>query len=302
MVATLRLGDPARPLFVPDTPAIAAEFARFDAAWADLRPALEQVAAGGRLDLSRGKFERFVAIVHELVATIEGDIARTTSLLRSVELALVALAIAGSVALIYLAFLFIIRPLHLLEGGLSRMAKGEFAARLPVESRDEFGALARGFNDMAERLQESYRTLEGRVADKTRSLAEQNARLATLYDMTAFLNAPNTLEGLCRGFLARLRVATGAAGGTVRLVSRESDTLHLFVHDGMPAGFAEKEHCLQAQRMPVRRCRREEHRDGPRARFAPAPAGVDDAALRRRRFRRRGDLPGGGEAAGAGRL
>ena len=92
------------------------------------------------------------------------------------------------------------------------MAKGEFDVRLPVESRDEFGVLARGFNDMAEHLQESYRTLEGRVAEKTRSLAEQNGRLATLYEMTAFLNAPNTLEGLCRGFLARLRAATGADG------------------------------------------------------------------------------------------
>ena len=187
-----------------------------------MRPALERVAAGGALDVSRGSFERFVGIVHRLVATIEGDIARTTSLLRSVELALVALAIAGSVALIYLAFLFIIRPLHQLEAGLPRMAKGEFAVRLPVESRDEFGALARGFNDMAEHLQESYRTLEGRVAEKTRSLAEQNGRLATLYDMTAFLNAPNTLEGLCRGFLARLQVATGADGrrGSPRLPAR----------------------------------------------------------------------------------
>ena len=125
------------------------------------------------------------------------------------------------------------------------MAKGEFAVRLPVESKDEFGALARGFNDMAEHLQESYRNLEGRVADKTRSLAAQNARLATLYDMTAFLNAPNSLENLCRGFLTRLLAATGAAAGTVRLVARESDTLHLFVHEGLTPAFAEKEHCLQ---------------------------------------------------------
>ena len=125
------------------------------------------------------------------------------------------------------------------------MARGELDVRLPVESRDEFGELARGFNDMAAHLQASYRTLEGRVAEKTRSLAEQNGRLATLYDMTAFLNAPNTLEGLCRGFLARLKVATGADAGVVRLLARESETLHLFVHEGMPVDFAEREHCLQ---------------------------------------------------------
>ena len=245
VVATLRRGDPARPLFVPDTAEIAAEFARFDAAWAELRPALERVAAGGALDVPRATVERSVATVHRLVATIEADIARTTSLLRGVEFALVALAIAGSVALIYLAFLFVVRPLHQVGRGLSRMARGELDVRVPIESRDEFGELARGFNDMAAHLQASHRTLEGRVAEKTRSLAEQNGRLATLYDMTAFLNAPNTLEGLCRGFLARLKVATGADAGVVRLLARESGTLHLFVHEGMPVDFAEREHCLQ---------------------------------------------------------
>ena len=125
------------------------------------------------------------------------------------------------------------------------MAQGEFAARLPVESTDEFGALAAGFNDMAQHLEESYRHLETRVADKTRNLAQQNARLATLYDMTTFLNAPTSQEDLCRGFLRRLLVTTGAAAGAVRLVSREGDTLHLFVEEGLPGGFAEKEHCLQ---------------------------------------------------------
>ena len=245
VVATLRQGDPVRPLFVPDTAAIATDFAAFDRGWAALRPRLEEIAAGSAPGVTRPEFERFVAVVDRLVVTLERDIAQTTSLLRSIQLALVALAIAGAVALIYLAFLFIIRPVHQLEEGLQRMARGEFAVRLPVESKDEFGALARGFNDMAEHLQDSYRTLEGRVADKTRSLAEQNARLATLYDMTAFLNAPNSLENLCRGFLTRLLAATGAAAGAVRLAAREGDTLHLFVQEGLSPEFAGKENCLR---------------------------------------------------------
>jgi two-component system nitrate/nitrite sensor histidine kinase NarX len=244
VVATLRHGDPARPLFVPDTTAIRTEFTRFDQAWAALRPALLREAEGGAVEVGRAQFEAFVEIVNRLVATLESDIASTTSLLRSIQLALVALAIAGAVALIYLAFLFIIRPVHRLEEGLQRMARGELSVRLPVESRDEFGALAHGFNEMAAHLQESHRTLEGRVADKTRSLAEQNARLGTLYDMTAFLNAPNTQEGLCRGFITRLLAATGATAGAVRLTARDSDTLHLFVHEGLDAEVAEREHCL----------------------------------------------------------
>jgi two-component system nitrate/nitrite sensor histidine kinase NarX len=245
VAATLRTGDPGRPLFVPKTEAIARQFAEFDREWAGLKPALDSAAEGVPAAVSRAQIERFVAVVNQFVATLEQDIAHTTALLRTIQLALVALAIAGSIALIYLSFLFIIRPVHQIEDGLRRMAEGDLTARVPVQSRDEFGALAEGFNHMAAHLEESYRTLEGRVADKTRSLAEQNTRLATLYDMTAFLNAPNTQEELCRGFLRRLLVTTGAAAGAVRLVSREGDTLHLFVEEGLPSGFAEKEHCLQ---------------------------------------------------------
>ncbi|HSN45184.1 MAG TPA: type IV pili methyl-accepting chemotaxis transducer N-terminal domain-containing protein [Casimicrobiaceae bacterium] len=244
VVATLRTGDPARPLVVPRTDAIAAQFAELDREWKVLRPALVRAADGGGLDVDRSRIEQFVAVVNALVGTLEQDIAQATSLLRTIQLALVALAIIGAVALIYLSFLFIIRPVHQLEDGLQRMAKGDFDVRLPVESKDEFGALAKGFNHMAEELEESYRTLERRVADKTQSLAQQNARLATLYDMTALLNAPSTQEDLCRGFLRRLLPVAGAAAGAVRLMSPDGGTLHLFVEDGLAPAFNDKEHCL----------------------------------------------------------
>jgi len=244
VVATLRTGDPARPLFVPRTDAITAQFAELDRNWRVLRPALERAAAGAGLDADRARIEQFVAVVNALVGTLEQEVSQATSLLRTIQLALVALAIIGSVALIYLSFLFIIRPVHQLEDGLQRMAKGDFDVRLPVESQDEFGALATGFNHMAEQLQESYRTLERRVADKTQSLERQNARLATLYDMTALLNAPSTQEDLCRGFLRRLLAVAGADAGAVRLMSPDGATLHLFVEDGLAAAFHDQEHCL----------------------------------------------------------
>ncbi|HXZ50347.1 MAG TPA: type IV pili methyl-accepting chemotaxis transducer N-terminal domain-containing protein [Usitatibacter sp.] len=244
VLAGLRRGDPARPLFVPGTTPIREQFAVVDREWASLEPELLAVAAGASAPVERPRVERFVGVVNELVARLEHDIARTTDLLRTIQLALVALAIAGATALIYLSFLFIIRPLHRIEDGLNRVARGEHAARVPVETGDEFGALARGFNHMAEQIEESYRTLETRVEQKTRSLAEQNARLATLYDMTAFLNAPGSVEDLCRGFLRRLIAATGAAAGAVRLVSRNDECLHLYVDEGLPAAFRESERCL----------------------------------------------------------
>ncbi len=245
VVATLRTGDPVRPLFVPHTAAIDAAFADLDREWRALRPSLDRAAAGAPLDVARPRIEEFVTVVNHFVATLEQDIAGATELLRTIQLALVALAIAGTVALIYLSFLFIVRPVHQLETGLARMERGDFTVRLPVESKDEFGALAAGFNRMAEKLQESYGNLESRVAEKTRSLAAQNARLATLYDMTVLLSAPGTQEDLCRGFLRRLIAVTRADGGAVRLASRDGQMLHLLVEEGLPASLVERERCLE---------------------------------------------------------
>lgn len=242
--ATLRTGDPGRPLFVPDTEAVRQRFNALDREWTQVKTALGSVAAGAPMPLARARIEQFVAVVNALVGTIEQDTARATDLLRAIQLTLVALAIGGTTALIYLSFHFIIRPVHQLEGGLKSMARGDLGVRVPVETSDEFGALARGFNDMAEQIEESYRTLETRVEAKTRSLAEQNARLATLYDMTSFLNAPGSLEDLCRGFLRRLIAATGAAAGAMRFVSRDDESLHLFIEESLPAGFREAEQCL----------------------------------------------------------
>ena len=217
-------------------------------------PALVRAADGRRpRRRTATRIEQFVAVVNTLVGTLEQDIAQATSLLRTIQLALVALAIIGAVALIYLSFLFIIRPVHQLEDGLQRMAQGDFGVRLPVESKDEFGALASGFNHMAEELEESYRTLERRVADKTQSLAQQNARLATLYDMTALLNAPSDAGRPLPRVPARLLAVAGAAAGAVRLVSRDGETLHLFVEDGLPPAFARQGALPRARRVRLRR-------------------------------------------------
>jgi len=244
IAGTLRRGDPARPLFVPSTETIASRLDRLEDEWRTLEPHFRRVAAGGPLAVERARIEAFVTTVDRLVQAIEHDSAEAARLLRTIQVALVALAVAGTIALIVLSFVIVIRPVRRLEDGLQRMAQGRFEARLPVESSDEFGSLSEGFNRMAERLEQSYRTLEARVTEKTRSLAEQNARLGTLYDMTAYLNASSSIEELARGFLRRLIVATGAAGGLVRLASREGDTLHRFVEQGLGEPFLERETCI----------------------------------------------------------
>src|SRR3546814_10046076 len=96
--------------------------------------------------------------------------------------------------MIYLLYLWIIMPVLRLRDGLLRMTAGEFSTRLPVETRDEFGVLASGFNLMADKLENLYRNLENRVRRKTAELEAQNREIGALYDMAAFLNQPNRSE------------------------------------------------------------------------------------------------------------
>jgi two-component system nitrate/nitrite sensor histidine kinase NarX len=249
----LAQGDPSRPLLLPREPAIQAQFAALKRTWLEtMRPTIERLLASedpqSYLALEREfllAIDRFVPQVDAMVRTIEQDISSNTRVLRLLQFCLIALSLVGTVALIYLMYLLIVRPVTSLEDGMQRMQSGDFSVRLPVETRDEFGALAAGFNRMAEHLQQLYGSLERRVAEKTRTLEDKNRELGTLYESAALLAQPAALETLCRDFVHKLTARMGAAAGAVRLVEPDSGKLHLFVQEGMPGALAEAERCLQ---------------------------------------------------------
>ena len=240
---TLRTGDPARPLFLPGSAEVSRRLALLDAQWNRLSPLIAR-AGEGAAPPARIEIEHFVHVVNGLVATIEEDIASTTELLRYAQLALVALAIAGTVALMYLSFLMVIRPLTRLHEGIDRMARGDLSARVPVESRDEFGQVTEGFNEMAGRLESLYRTLESRVEGKTRELAERTARLETLYDMAAFFNRPQPQGSMCEGFLARAQHSFAADSAAIRLTAPDG-RLHFHTVRQLADTLVEREQCLK---------------------------------------------------------
>ncbi|MBI5029445.1 MAG: HAMP domain-containing protein [Chloroflexi bacterium] len=80
----------------------------------------------------------------------------------------------------------ITRPLRLLSEGVQRIATGDYLAHVPVRSRDEVGFLARGFNQMTERLREAeqgrQRQLAAIVHELVRPLAGMHAAIETLRD------------------------------------------------------------------------------------------------------------------------
>jgi two-component system nitrate/nitrite sensor histidine kinase NarX len=251
-LAELATGDPSRPLVLPRTRAIQARFSALQSRWqGEVRPAIASLLAepsnqarAQALPRYRAATDSFVQQIDALVMSVEREISDKTALLRTLQLGLVALSLIGAVALIYLMFLLIVRPVTRLEEGMRSMAAGDFDVRLPVETRDEFGMLATGFNRMAEHLAEAYRTLERRVADKTRTLAAKNEELGTLYELAALLAEPSNAEELCRSFLRNLAARMGAQAGAVRLIQADSGQLHLFAQEGLASSFTEEERCL----------------------------------------------------------
>jgi len=248
VLAVLKAGDPVRPLLLPQDREILAEFNAIEEHWFNtIKPMIVRASTTGRsesLNKLRTEIDVFVGIIDQVVRLIEANNARIIAILRYMQFGLIALSLVGTITLIYLMLLLVVRPVASLSEGMQRMAAGEFGARLPVETRDEFGELAEGFNRMASRLQDLYVTLEERVAEQTRDLGARNRELATLYEVARLLNEPATPEELCRNFLRRLMVLHGAAGGAVRLVDTGTRSLHLFVHEGLSAAFASEERCV----------------------------------------------------------
>ena len=76
-------------------------------------------------------------------------------------------------------------PLLALAGVTARMAGGDLAARADVRQQDEFGLLARSFNDMAERLEGTIVTLRRFVADAAHELRTPLTALKTDLELAA---------------------------------------------------------------------------------------------------------------------
>lgn len=250
--ARLQRGDPQRPLYLPPTATIRAEFGRvFDRWEREMRPLagtiLQSEGIVRQSDWRRYQslIDGFVGDIDKVVQLIEHDSEQRTFWLRSSQLMLMAMAIAGTVGMIYMMFLLIIQPVTRLQEGMERMTEKDFSVRLRVDSEDEFGQLTKGFNQMADRLQELYGSLEQRVKSKTAELEAQNRELALLYDSAAFLQLPQPVEALYEGFLQRISQYFGADGGSVRVLEPSKGILHMVAHHGISAALAEVEHCLK---------------------------------------------------------
>jgi signal transduction histidine kinase len=98
--------------------------------------------------------------------------------------ALAALAVSVLVAMLLAQLL--LRPIHVIRGGLTRLGRGEFGVQVNIGENDEFGELGTFFNAVSEQLSADRSQMAGQVAN-LESAVEQ------LEDAVGIVNARGEL-------------------------------------------------------------------------------------------------------------
>ena len=192
------------------------------------------------------RVDRFVARIDAFVSAIERHLSRWTAMLHTFQLAMMALAVLSALALLYVGHVVVLEPVARLQAGLKRIQEGAFDTRVHISSSDEIGALAQGFNAMAENLQSLYASLEDKVREKTAGLELRQQRLSALYDVAAFVARADNLEELSQGVARQMRRIAHADAVAIRWSDEANERYVLLASDCLPQIMAEEEHCLHA--------------------------------------------------------
>ncbi|MBC8422406.1 MAG: GAF domain-containing protein [Chloroflexi bacterium] len=149
---------------------------------------------------------------------------------------LLGLLVVGGIlssALIFFSIGRTLEPIKDLTLGAQRIARGDFDYAITANTGDEIQALAQQFNAMASALNESYRNLEQRVADRTQELL-------ALYDVTTVASASLDLPTVLESSLDRILAVMGSGVGAIHLLDETKGVLHLTAWRGIPLDLVAK--------------------------------------------------------------
>ena len=147
--------------------------------------------------------------------------------------ALLTAAVALAVAVIVAALLaqLLLRPIHVIRSGLTRLGQGELGVTLDLPSGDEFGELGRFFNTVSQQLS------AGRAAQadqQTEQVVAYSRKLVALWRLTAGIahEVKNPLNAMMIHLeLLRTKIKTGVLAAAPQPVAASAAGLGLSVPD-----------------------------------------------------------------------
>ena len=127
-------------------------------------------------------------------------------------------------------------PLSALWKGASEISRGNLDYQMQLSGKSDVAQLAEQFNDMAQKLKESYTDLERKLLERTNELAAIDAVALTLS------KAGNLRDMLSRSLDKIMENMAGLeARGGVFLCEPDGETLRLVAHKGLSPQFVEQE-------------------------------------------------------------
>ncbi|RJG08905.1 HAMP domain-containing protein [Pseudomonas cavernicola] len=169
-----------------------------------LKPALER----GDKATFQQQSQAFVGQLEHLVLRLQRLSEKRQSWQQSIQGAALLLTVIILLIGMFELQSSVINPLQELVGATERFRAGDLNARIEYRSADELGHMAMSFNSMADAIEESHRTLESRVTEKTQDLAQSNAALELLYQTSRNIASQPTnaerLDELLDSFQQRL--------------------------------------------------------------------------------------------------
>ncbi len=175
----------------------------------------------------------FNTYIREWITYIEADANRNIIVLRYTQVALGVASVLSIIIAMWFLAVSVLRPLNQLRTGIEHLRSSDWKAQVHAEGSLEFSQISAGFNDLASHLDDVYTNLENKVEEKTRSLAENNKYLTSLYGLTAFLGEQHSLSELCESFLVRVLAMTQGVAGDIRFVEGRHGKTSLVCVNGL---------------------------------------------------------------------
>jgi len=145
---------------------------------------------------------------------------------------LLGLGIVTPAVIVTIGVRRITQPIAQLIQAAQEIAGGHFGRRITARTGDELEELGRHFNLMASQLQESYASLEQKVADRTKELATLNA-------IAAQASQSLDLDTILKNALAEILEAMNMSSGQAFRLDADTQILVSIAHQGYSDQFAQ---------------------------------------------------------------